>query len=127
MNDTKPSLTLSVRIREAHLTGDDLFDMAPQTATNDTDAALESTILRLNGRAWGIAFGLLLGLGIFIATNLLVLKGGPRVGQHLSLLRVFLPGYKVSFLGSLVGFVYAFVFGYALGRLVGTVYNRLVK
>ncbi|MEO8202073.1 MAG: hypothetical protein ABI679_16190 [Gemmatimonadota bacterium] len=101
--------------------------MSQQTVTNENDAALESTILRLNGRAWGIAFGLLLGLGIFIATNLLVLKGGPRVGQHLSLLRVFLPGYKVSFLGSIIGFIYAFVFGYALGRLVGTVYNRLVK
>lgn len=101
--------------------------MPQQTVVNENEAALESTILRLNGRAWGIAFGLLLGLGIFIATNLLVLKGGPRVGQHLSLLRVFLPGYKVSFLGSLIGFIYAFVFGYALGRLVGTVYNRLVR
>jgi len=75
----------------------------------------------------GLAFGLLLGIGIFVATNLLVLKGGPRVGQHLNLLRVFLPGYKVTFLGSLIGFVYAFVFGYALGRLIGTVYNWLVR
>lgn len=88
--------------------------------------ALNAAILRLNGRAWGIAFGLLLGGGLFLATNILVLKGGPNVGQHLRLLRVFFPGYSVTFAGSLIGFVYAFVVGYALGRLIGTVYNRLV-
>ena len=93
------------------------------TAENEV---LQSTVLRLNGRAWGIAFGLLCGLGIFIATNVLVLKGGPNVGQHLRMLRVFFPGYSVTFLGSVIGFVYAFVFGYAIGRLIGTVYNSLV-
>ncbi|NNG17973.1 MAG: hypothetical protein HKM89_15965 [Gemmatimonadales bacterium] len=82
-------------------------------------------MLRLNARAWGIAFGLLLGGGLFIATNVLVLKGGPNVGEHLELLAVFFPGYRVTFAGSLIGFVYAFVLGYALGRLVGLVYNRL--
>ncbi len=70
--------------------------------------------------------GLLLGLGLFIATNVLVLKGGPDVGRHLGLLAAYFPGYRVTFLGSLVGFVYAFVLGYAIGRLIGGVYNRLV-
>ena len=93
------------------------------TAENEV---LQTAVLRLNGRAWGIAFGLLAGLGIFIATNILVLKGGPNPGQHLRLLRAFFPGYSVTFLGSLIGFVYSFVFGYAIGRLVGTVYNTLV-
>jgi hypothetical protein len=92
----------------------------------DTDSDLTAAILRLNGRAWGIAFGALLGLGLFFATNILVVKGGPNVGQHLQLLSVFMPGYSVTFLGSLVGFVYAFVGGYAIGRLLGLVYNRLV-
>ena len=83
-------------------------------------------MLRLNARAWGISFGLLLGGGLFIATNILVLKGGLKVGEHLSLISNFFPGYRVTFLGSLIGFVYAFVAGYALGRVVGEVYNRLV-
>ena len=83
------------------------------------------TLLRLNARAWGIATGLLAGGGLFIATNVLVLKGGPNVGTHLRLLAVYFPGYRVTFLGSLVGFVYAFVVGYALGRLIGSVYNRI--
>ena len=30
-------------------------------------------------------------------------------------------------MGSVIGFVYAFVGGYGLGRLVGTVYNYLLK
>lgn len=84
------------------------------------------SIRRLNARAWGIALGLLFGGGLFAATNILVLKGGPRVGQHLELLSVFLPGYSVSFAGSLVGFVYLFVIGYGVGRIVGGVYNWLV-
>ena len=87
---------------------------------------LKTAIKRLNQRAWGIALGLLFGVALFVATNILVVKGGPNVGQHLSLLAVYFPGYRVTFLGSLVGFVYAFVVGYGIGRLVGTVYNRLV-
>ncbi|MGE0355007.1 MAG: hypothetical protein AB7I33_16540 [Gemmatimonadales bacterium] len=92
---------------------------------NDTDQ-IQSTVLRMNGRAWGIAFGLLFGLAIFVATNVLILKGGPNVGQHLRLLHVFFPGFRVTFLGSVIGFIYAFVFGYAIGRLIGGVYNKLV-
>ena len=84
---------------------------------------IRRAILRLNERAWGVAFGLLLGGGLFVATNVLVLKGGQNVGQHLGLLANYFPGYRVTFLGSMVGFVYAFVLGYALGRLVGRVYN----
>lgn len=90
------------------------------------EEALQAALVRLNARAWGIAMGILLGGGLFIATNVLVLKGGPNVGQHLQLLRVFLPGYSVTFLGSLVGFVYLFVIGYILGRLIGVVYNKMV-
>jgi hypothetical protein len=89
------------------------------------DPQLQNTLLRMNARAWGIAFGLALGLGLFVATNVLVLRGGPEVGPHLSLLGVFLPGYRVTFVGSLVGFVYFFVIGYGLGRLIGEVYNRV--
>jgi hypothetical protein len=87
---------------------------------------LRAAMARLNGRAWGIALGLVCGIGLFLATNFLVWRGGPAVGQHLSLLRIFFPGYTVSFPGSIIGFVYAFVVGYAVGRLIGAAYNRLV-
>lgn len=91
-----------------------------------TEPELRLAVARLNARAWGITVGLLLGLGLFLATNILVIKGGPNPGPHLSLLRIYLPGYRVTFLGSVIGFIYMFVVGYALGRVVGSVYNRLV-
>jgi hypothetical protein len=92
-----------------------------------TDPSLRLAVARLNERAWGITMGLLLGLGLFLATIVLVIKGGPSPGPHLSLLKAYFPGYRVTFLGSLIGFVYAFVIGYALGRLIGSVYNLLLK
>lgn len=95
-----------------------------------TDAAqeqreLRTALVRLNARAWGIALGLFFGGGLLLATIILVVRGGPNVGQHLVLLRSYFPGYSVTVLGSLIGFVYGFVIGYAFGRIIGTVYNRL--
>jgi hypothetical protein len=84
-------------------------------------------LLKLNARAWGIALGLLLGLGLAIATIVLVMRGGPAVGPHLSLLALFLPGYTVSVGGAFIGFAYLFVIGYAIGRLIGLVYNKLAR
>ncbi len=89
------------------------------------DVQERRTLARLNARAWGIATGVLFGGGLFVATNVLVLKGGNPVGPHLGLLSIYFPGYRVTFLGSFVGFVYAFVLGYAVGRVIGEVYNRL--
>ena len=88
---------------------------------------VESYLLRLNGRAWGIALGVLFGLALFLATNVLVWQGGENVGQHLGLLGAYFPGYSVSFGGSLIGFVYAFVVGYATGRILCGVYNRAAR
>jgi hypothetical protein len=80
-------------------------------------------LLRLNATIQGVAVGLLLGLAIFIATNWLVLKGGPVVGPHLGLLRQFFIGYRVTFLGSFVGFGYGLVYGFLAGYFLATVYN----
>jgi len=91
------------------------------------DETLRNALLRLNARAWGIGMGLLLAVGLFLATNVLVIRGGEHVGQHLGLLSIYLPGYSVSFVGSLIGFVYAFVGGYGMGRVIGAVYNKLVS
>jgi hypothetical protein len=89
------------------------------------ERTIQDGLLALNAQAWGISFGLLLGGGLFLATNFLVIKGGLQVGKHLTLLSAFFPGYSVSFVGSLIGFVYGFVCGWVLGRVIGAVYNRL--
>lgn len=97
------------------------------TSSHDESRELASALARLNARAWGIAIGLLFGGGLFLATTILLIKGGPNVGQHLALLRAYFPGYSVTIPGSFIGFVYGFVVGYALGRVVGMVYNRLIS
>jgi hypothetical protein len=79
---------------------------------------VHSTLVRVGARAWGIATGLIFGGGLFVATLVLVLKGGADKGQHLGRLSRVLPGYDITFGGACVGFVYAFVIGYALGRLL---------
>jgi len=83
-------------------------------------------ILRLNAMVQGLVSGIVAGLAVFIATNWLVLKGGYVVGPHLSLLSQFFIGYRVTFLGSLIGFAYAFVVGFVLGFFVARIYNWFV-
>lgn len=91
--------------------------------TPQEEIAVRREMLRLNSKAWGVATGLLGGLALFIATIVLVIKGGPVVGAHLGLLSQYLPGYSVTTVGAFIGFIYMFVLGYALGRLIGYVYN----
>ena len=95
--------------------------------TIEEEQALRRTILRASEQGWGIAIGLLLGLGLFLATVILVVKGGPNPGPHLGLVRIYFPGYTVTWIGSVIGFVYAFVVGYPIGRTVATIYNPLIR
>lgn len=82
-------------------------------------------LLRVSAAVYGIVTGLVAGVGIFIATNWLVLKGGRVVGPHLSLLSQFFVGYRVTFVGSLIGFAYGFVLGFVVGYAVAWLYNQL--
>jgi hypothetical protein len=93
--------------------------------TNDLEALVLVRVVRLNAVIAGLATGLLAGLAVFVATNWLVLKGGRVVGPHLALLGQYFIGYRVSFVGSLVGFVWAFVLGFVAGAAVVWIYNRL--
>ena len=96
-----------------------------ESLSDEEQRIVTSVITQAHEQSWGIAVGLLLGVGLFAATIWLVLKGGDSVGPHLSLLRAYFPGYSVTFLGGCVGFVYMFVIGYGIGRSVVTLYNRL--
>jgi hypothetical protein len=95
----------------------------------ETKRTLESLVsvrlMRLNATVQGVVAGLIAGLGIFIATNWLIIKGGPVVGPHLALLGQFLIGYRVTFVGSLIGFAYGFVLGFCVGYGVAGMYNWL--
>ncbi len=85
-----------------------------------------TTVSQLDAKILGLTLGILFGLIIFIATNWLVIKGGPEAGIHLRLLSQFFIGYKVSFPGSVIGLIYGFITGTIFGVLVGWVYNGLL-
>jgi hypothetical protein len=94
---------------------------------------VRTRLLRLNATVQALVVGIITGLGIFLATNWLILKGGhigpngePVVGPHLSLLSQFFIGYRVTFPGSLIGFVYGFVSGFVVAYFVARVYNLVV-
>ena len=95
---------------------------------------LRRATLKFSSKVFGLMLGLGFGLVIFLATNWLVLKGGPVgpdgeevVGPHLGLLGNFFIGYSVTFVGSLVGFGYGFALGTITGALIGRIYNTLAK
>lgn len=90
-----------------------------------TEQRLFSGVLLLNAKVLGLTLGLVCGLALFLATNWLVIKGGEPVGPHLALLSQYFIGYRVSFLGSLVGFLYAFAVGTLCGSFIGWIYNRI--
>ena len=95
-----------------------------QNEATEQERLFKGTLL-LNAKAFGLVLGLLFGLIIFIATNWLVLKGGEHVGAHLRLLSQYFIGYRVTFLGSLIGFAYGFALGTLGGAFIGWVYNKI--
>lgn len=94
---------------------------------DQTEQILERAVLRLNANILGIVLGIITGLGIFIATNFLILKGGQVVGPHLALLGNFFPFYRVTFVGSIIGFGYGLLTGYLAGFIIASIYNLVVK
>jgi len=106
--------------------------VAKENGNNDGNGVapeekLFSGILMLNAKVVGLALGVIFGLGIFVATNWLVIKGGERVGPHLILLSQYFIGYRVTFLGSLIGAAYGFALGTICGAFMGWIYNKIAS
>jgi hypothetical protein len=90
------------------------------------EAVVLTRLLRLNATIQGVVTGFLIGIAVFLATNWLVFKGGKVVGPHLALLGQFFIGYRVTFVGSLIGFAYGFCAGFVIGYGIARMYNWLV-
>ena len=105
-------------------------DRKVKTDKNNNQALPEeklfSGVLLLNAKVLGLTLGVIFGLGIFVATNWLVIKGGERVGPHLILLSQYFIGYRVSFFFFFIGFAYGFAVGTLSGALLGWIYNKIV-
>lgn len=91
------------------------------------DDVIIKALAKLDGIALGVAVGLLLGLVIFLATVVLVVKGGDVVGPNLGLLSNYFIGYEVTLAGSLIGAVYGFGLGFVLGGLIAFLRNTVIS
>jgi hypothetical protein len=104
----------------------------PTLNNNDNGTKLFKGVIRFNSKYLGLVIGLFLGLTIFVATNWLLIKARltpveeRAVGPHLQLLSQFFIGYRVSFLGSIIGFLYGFGIGSLIGATIAFVYNKIV-
>ena len=87
---------------------------------------VNQAVVRLQTGVLTIVCALLGGVGLFVMTAWLLIKGGPHVGAHLQLLGHYFIGYSVTWKGSLVGLFYGALVGGVVGWSIGTIYNGIV-
>jgi hypothetical protein len=87
---------------------------------------LSHRVQRIQTEALAFVLAVLGGLGLFIMTAWLLIKGGLNVGATLQLLGQYFPGYSVTWTGAFVGMVYGALLGGVVGWLIGIIYNRIV-
>ena len=87
---------------------------------------ISRTIARIHATILALIFAVICGVGLFVMTVWLLIKGGEYVGLHLELLGQYFIGYSVTWTGSVIGLFYGAVFGGICGWLIGMIYNLLV-
>ena len=92
----------------------------------DVEGILERVFLKLDRVAFGVSLGTVTGLALFLATLILVVKGGDVVGPNLQLLSQYFPGYHVTALGSALGLFYGFLTGFAGGWFFALLRNTMM-
>ncbi|HEX9445532.1 MAG TPA: NAD(P)/FAD-dependent oxidoreductase [Candidatus Binatia bacterium] len=84
--------------------------------------ALARVFTRLDRTAFGIAVGAAAGTALFLATLWLVVQGG----KPLQLLNQYLPGYRVSPAGSVIGLIYGSAAGFVSGWVFAFLRNAVL-
>jgi hypothetical protein len=92
----------------------------------DVETILERVFLKLDRVAFGVSLGAVTGLALFLATLILVIKGGDVVGPNLRLLGEYLPGYRVTASGSVLGLIYGSLTGFIGGWLFALLRNAMM-
>jgi len=90
-------------------------------------ATVRETFAHYDPLALGLAVGVVLGLGVFLATALLLLKGGEVVGPNLALLANYFVGFRVSWAGAFVGLAEGALAGFALGWIIARLINAAIE
>jgi hypothetical protein len=84
-------------------------------------------VARIQTGVLALTSALIGGIGLFVITAWLLIKGGPRVGEHLQLLGQYFVGYSVTWKGSVVGLLYGALIGGVVGWAIGAIYNWIVS
>ncbi len=81
--------------------------------------------MKLSIPAFALAFGILWGAGIFLATWWVMLFDGPT--GEITLLGRLYRGYSISPIGSVIGFVWGLFDGVIAGTLFAWLYNQFAR
>lgn len=92
----------------------------PKTYVDDV---IERAFARFDPLALGISIGTVFGIILFLATAILLIKGGEVIGPRLWLLAQYFYGYKVSWTGAVVGFFDAGLLGFIIGSSIAAFRN----
>jgi len=90
------------------------------------DDLVVETFARIDSVALGVSLGTVAGGLLFLATAILLLKGGPVVGPTLGLLDNYLLGYTVTWSGAFLGLAQAWIGGFVLGYLIALCRNWII-
>jgi protoporphyrinogen oxidase len=99
----------------------------PQRAEVGLEEALRGAFARYDEVALGVAIGAVLGISLFLATAVLLLRGGEVVGPTLSIVGNFFFGFQVTWAGALVGLAEGAVGGFAFGFVLARLINAVVR
>ena len=91
------------------------------------EEALGKVFGKYDSVALGSAVAVIAGALVFLATSILLIKGGDPVGPNLSLLGTFLLGYEVSWAGAFLGFVEAGLGGFGFGYVLALMINGVIS
>jgi len=92
----------------------------------DLEELIDAAFARFDPVALGVSVGLVTGLGLFLATAVLLLRGDDPMGPNLSLIGAYFLGFEVSWAGALIGLVEAGLFGFGFGWLLAKLVNVVI-
>ena len=97
----------------------------------DYEHEVTKAVARLKAGVWAVILGLIMGVGLFAMTAILLIEAGSEpdafTGFHLNLLGNYFPGYAVTWPGAFVGLLYGAAFGAIVGWSTAWIYNQITE
>jgi hypothetical protein len=87
---------------------------------------LSAVFAKMDVPSLAISVGVLCSISLFLATAILLVQDVPAnypIGPHLGALASYLPGYSVSWSGTVMGAFYGFLAGAITGSFIAVYWN----